>query len=75
MFATTKRFLSTMQLITNKYVLYMRLFIFAFGEGGLVQFSVFPPGLKRMNFSLTVIDLHVCYNQEILVNIAADHRQ
>jgi hypothetical protein len=31
--------------------------------------------LKRMNFSHTVIGLHVCYNQEILVNIAADHRQ
>ena len=42
MFATTKRFWSTMQLITNKYVLYKRLFIFAFGGGGegLVQFSV-----------------------------------
>jgi hypothetical protein len=36
---------------------------------------VYPPGIKRMNFSLTVIGLHVCYNQEILVNIAADHRQ
>ena len=70
MFATTKRFWSTMQLITNKYVLYMRLFIFALG-GGLVQFNV--PSLKRMNFSHT--GLHVCYNQEILVNIAADHRQ
>jgi hypothetical protein len=36
MFATTKRFWSTMQLITNKYVLYMnmRLFIFALGGGG-----------------------------------------
>ena len=28
-----------------------------------------------MNFRLTVIGLHVCYNQEILANIAADHRQ
>ena len=74
MFATTKRFWSTMQLITNKYVLYMRLFIFAFGAGVWCNL-VYPPGLKRMNFSLTVISLHVCYNQEILVNIAADHRQ
>ena len=32
-------------------------------------------GLKRMNFSKTVIGLHVCYNQEILVNNAADHKQ
>ena len=31
--------------------------------------------LKRMNFCLTVIGLHVCYNQEILVSIAAGHRQ
>jgi hypothetical protein len=31
--------------------------------------------LKRMNFSQTVIGLHVCYNQEILVNNAADHKQ
>ena len=76
MFATTKRFWSTM-LITDKYVLYMRLFIFAFGGGGGVWCNlVYPPGLKRrMNFSLTVIGLHVCYNQEILVNTAADHRQ
>ena len=71
MFATTKKFWSTMQLITNKHVLYMRLFIFTLGGGGLVQFNV--PSLKRMNFSHT--GLHVCYNQEILVNIAADHRQ
>jgi hypothetical protein len=28
-----------------------------------------------MNFSLTVIGLHVCYNQEILVNTAADYRR
>jgi hypothetical protein len=27
-------------------------------------------GLKRMNFSKTVIGLHVCYNEEILVNNA-----
>ena len=32
-------------------------------------------GLKRMNFSKTVIGLHVCYNQEILVNNAADNKQ
>ena len=75
MFATTKRFWSTMQLITNKYVLYMRQFIFALGGGGVWCNLVYPPGLKRMNFSHTVIGLHVCYNQEILVNIAADHRQ
>ena len=31
--------------------------------------------LKRTNFSQTVIGLHVCYNQEILVNNAADHKQ
>jgi hypothetical protein len=36
---------------------------------------VYPPGIKRMNFSFTVIGLHVYYNQEILVNIAVDHRQ
>ena len=34
MFATTKRFWSTSQLITNKYVSYKRLFIFALGGGG-----------------------------------------
>ena len=28
-----------------------------------------------MNFSKTVIGLHVCYNEEILVNNAADHNQ
>ena len=28
-----------------------------------------------MNFSHTVIGLHVCYNQEILVNNAANHKQ
>jgi hypothetical protein len=28
-----------------------------------------------MNFSQTVIGLHVCHNQEILVNNAADHKQ
>ena len=28
-----------------------------------------------MNFSQTVIGLHDCYNQEILVNNAADHKQ
>ena len=56
----------------------MRLFIFALrggGGGGGWYNLVYPPGLKRMHFSLTVIDLHVCYNQEILVNIADDHKQ
>ena len=28
-----------------------------------------------MNFNQTVIGLHDCYNQEILVNNAADHKQ
>jgi hypothetical protein len=28
-----------------------------------------------MNFSQTVIGLHVCYNQDILVSNAADHKQ
>ena len=45
------------------------------GGGGGWCNLVYPPGLKRMHFSLTVIDLHVCYNQEILVNIADDHKQ
>ena len=39
------------QWITNKYVLYMRLFIFALGGGGggLVQFSV-PSWLEKNEF-------------------------
>ena len=45
------------------------------GGGGVWCNLLYPSGLKIMNFSLTVIGLHVCYNQEILVNIAADHRQ
>ena len=50
MFATTKRFWSTMQLITNKYVLNMRLFIFPLGGGGgLVQFIV-PSWHKKNEF-------------------------
>jgi hypothetical protein len=49
MFATTKRFWSTMQLITNKYVLYTRLFIFALGGGGLLQFYV-PSWLEKNEF-------------------------
>ena len=55
----------------------MRLFIFALRGGGGGDWCnlVYPPGLKRMHFSLTVIDLHVWYNQEILVNIADDHKQ
>ena len=48
---------------------------FCIGGGGVWCNLLYPPGLKIMNFSHTVIGLHVCYNQEILVNIAADHRQ
>ena len=31
--------------------------------------------LEKNEFSKTVIGLHVCYNKEILVNNAADHKQ
>ena len=49
---------------------------FSFGGGGGVWCNLlYPPGIKRMNFSHTVIGLHVCYNQEILVNNAANHKQ
>ena len=53
---------------------YIRDCLFLHWGGGVWCNLLYPPGLKRMNFSLTVIGLHVCYNQEILVNIAADHR-
>ena len=56
-------------------VIYETVYFFIWGGGGVWCNLVYPPGLKRMNFSLTVIGLHVCYNQEILVNIAAAHRQ
>ena len=56
-------------------VIYETVYFCIWGGGGVWCNLVYPPGLKRMNFSLTVIGLHVCYNQEILVNIAADHRQ
>ena len=55
MFATIRRFWSTLQPITDKYVLYKRLFIFALGGGGggggggLVQFIV-PSWLEKNEF-------------------------
>ena len=55
-------------------VIYETVYFCIWG-GGIWCNLVYPPGLKRMNFTLTVIDLHVCYNQEILVNIADDHKQ
>jgi hypothetical protein len=64
---------STMQLITNKYVSIKDCLSLL---GGRVWCNlVYPPGMRRIHFSLTVIGLHVYYNQEILVNILADHRQ
>jgi hypothetical protein len=55
-------------------VIYETVYFCIWGRG-VWSNLVYPPGLKIMNFSLTVIGLHVCYNQEMLVNIAADHRQ
>ena len=40
MFATIRRFWSTLQPITDKYVLYKRLFIFALGGGGGVSGAI-----------------------------------